>query len=166
MDIEKAILTLGMDISEGDLISRFDRTELIGGFFNASIESAEPDQIDSIENAFDALMALPKYEPPKEPEPRFISGEIEPGTPGKTVDAINSIIDKIRDLPIDIEICGTWVWVDSGKGNPANAVLKDLGFKFSPRKKRWSWHNGGRFFKTKTEIDMDTIREKYGSERV
>mgnify|MGYP001360983719 CR=1 FL=1 len=51
------------------------------------------------------------------------------------------IIDKIINLNIDIEICGTWIWV-SGNTYNVKDELKAAGFKWARNKKMWYWHSG------------------------
>jgi len=44
--------------------------------------------------------------------------------------------------------------------------LKELGFKFAPKKKAWTWHYGEFSRYHKGEIPIDDIRAKYGSQKV
>lgn len=78
-------------------------------------------------------------------------------------DALNSIINC---QGIDIEVCGSWVWV-SGDTKPYRQIFKDNGFKWSGPKKKWYYrpNYAKRRFKGKL-ASMDEIRNKYGSESV
>lgn len=75
-------------------------------------------------------------------------------------DALNSIIN----LNVDIEICGSWIWV-SGNTYPVKESLKAAGFKFSKNKKAWYWHTG-EYTRRGKKVSLDYIRTKYGSETV
>lgn len=78
------------------------------------------------------------------------------------------ILNIIVHLPadIEIEICGTWIWV-SGNTRPYKEKLKKQGFKWASKKKMWFWKpdDGGKR-KPRTSTDMEIIREKYGSRKV
>ncbi len=85
-------------------------------------------------------------------------------------DTLKEVIKNVSIIPgIDIEICGSWIWV-SGNTYPVRDKLKELNFKFSSKKKMWyfreemegSYHK----FRGKKEMSMGNIRFKYGSEHV
>lgn len=85
-------------------------------------------------------------------------------------DTLKEVIKNVSIIPgIDIEICGSWIWV-SGNTYPVRDRLKELNFKFSSKKKMWyfreemegSYHK----FRGKKEMSMGSIRFKYGSEHV
>lgn len=95
--------------------------------------------------------------------------------PGKTdaeyadladiAEAIRHAIEQIIHLDgLEIELCGSWVWVSSNTYANKDA-LKAAGYKFAGKKKEWffagvpSSNRGGEFTK-------DDIRTRYGSERV
>lgn len=76
------------------------------------------------------------------------------------------IIDKIIQYPgLEIEIIGTWIWV-SGNTYPIRQILKEIGFKFAPKKKRWYWHAGEFRKRSKTDLSIEDIRNLYGSQKV
>ena len=82
---------------------------------------------------------------------------------------MQAAIDKISDLEgLEIEICGSWVWV-SGNTKPHKEALKAAGFIWSWFKKVWYWRSEEdktpRRRKGKSK-EMDEIRKKYGSENV
>lgn len=71
------------------------------------------------------------------------------------------IIEKlINCIGLEIEICGTWIWV-SGDSKPHKDLLKELGFKWANVKKMWSF--GVRKGKSHKTWDMEKIRDNYGS---
>lgn len=77
--------------------------------------------------------------------------------------ALRGILEKIVNLDgIEIEICGTWIWV-SGDTYKNKTTLKDLGFKWASAKKMWYWHGEEWTRRSKKSASMDLIREKYGS---
>ena len=75
------------------------------------------------------------------------------------------IIDKIINFDIDIEICGSWIWV-SGNTFNCKDKLKEIGFKWAKAKKKWYWQQGEYTRKSKKTFSMDEIREMHGSETV
>ena len=75
------------------------------------------------------------------------------------------IIDKIINLNVDIEICGTWIWI-SGNTYNVKDELKSAGFKWAKNKKMWYWHNGEYKKMSKKRYSINDIRNKYGSEKI
>lgn len=78
---------------------------------------------------------------------------------------IREIINAIIKLNVEIEICGSWVWV-SGNTYVCKAELKANGFHWASKKKMWFWHNPEEQVKSNGKTSMNDIREKYGSEIV
>lgn len=79
-------------------------------------------------------------------------------------EAFKTIIDAIIHINADVEIIGSWVWVHGGY--EYRELLKSIGFKFAPKKKCWCWHFGDYHRRSKREISLDEIRQKYGSQKV
>jgi hypothetical protein len=77
-------------------------------------------------------------------------------------EVINSIIHCDG---LNIEICGTWVSV-SGNTFPHKYALKQSGFMWASKKKMWYWHSPDEIRSSHKSIDMETIREKYGSQAI
>lgn len=78
-------------------------------------------------------------------------------------DIINSIINYIG---IDIEICGSWIWL-SGETKKYKEELKKLGFFWASKKLKWYWRPEEEKTKKRGKtLSMDRIRELYGSEKV
>ena len=76
------------------------------------------------------------------------------------------IIDQIINcVGIEIEICGTWIWID-GDTKPHKEIFKKLGFHWSPNKKKWGWGEKTPFKGKRKSWTMDEIRDTYGSEKV
>lgn len=78
--------------------------------------------------------------------------------------AFKEVINRIININADIEIIGSWVWVHGGY--EYRELLKSVGFKYAPKKKCWCWHYGEYCRRSKREISLDEIRQKYGSEKV
>lgn len=78
--------------------------------------------------------------------------------------AFKEVISKIININADIEIIGLWVWVHGGY--EYRELLKSIGFRYAPKKKCWCYHYGEYHRHNKTEVSMDSIRAKYGSEKV
>ena len=77
------------------------------------------------------------------------------------------ILNKIIGLDgLEIEICGSWVWV-GGNTYAHKTELKNAGFSYSAKKKMWYWKPyETTWFKGKKSYTMDEIRNTYGSEKV
>ena len=78
-------------------------------------------------------------------------------------DALNAVIGMEG---IEIEICGSWVWL-SGNTYPYKDAIKSAGFKWASKKKRWyfrpeEWASR----KARGTMTMDQIREVHGSTTV
>lgn len=77
-----------------------------------------------------------------------------------------SVLEKITPFKgLDIEICGRWIWV-GGDTMSWKQQLKALKFFWASKKMKWYWRpEDAKVFKRKgyKGMDMDSIREKYGS---
>lgn len=83
--------------------------------------------------------------------------------PEEFMNAINSII-HLQD--INIEVCGTWVWV-SGNTKECHSVLKNAGYMFAGKKKMWFWHSKSEAKSPyRGHTPMNRIRAMYGSQKV
>lgn len=79
-------------------------------------------------------------------------------------EAFKAILNEIIGFNMTIEIIGSWIWCFDCYQYKER--LKELGFKWSPKKKSWVWHYGKYKKIHKSEISLDDIRAKYGSEKV
>jgi len=77
-------------------------------------------------------------------------------------DELNTALNAIITLGLQIEICGNWVWV-SGDTRPHKDVLKEAGFKWAPKKMMWHFRPSDYKSYNRGKWDMDKIREKHGS---
>lgn len=67
---------------------------------------------------------------------------------------------------IEIELCGSWLWV-SGDTYKHRDALKAAGYRWASTKKAWYWRpEEAACGHSRRRQDMDDIRAKYGSERV
>ena len=83
-------------------------------------------------------------------------------------DGYREIITALINIPnITIELIGSWLWI-TGETKPIKEYLKELGFKFSGKKSAWYWKPGEKKYrkKSKRELNLDEIRNLYGSETV
>lgn len=78
---------------------------------------------------------------------------------------IREIINAIINLNIEIEICGSWIWV-SGNTYSCKQELKNSGFHWASKKKMWYWHNPEEQTRSNGKTSMNDIRIKYGSQVV
>lgn len=79
---------------------------------------------------------------------------------------INIINKLIIYENIDIEICGTWIWV-SGSTREIKEKLKELNFFWASKKKLWYWRDADYKSKNRNgEYTIETIRNIYGSTKV
>ncbi len=76
--------------------------------------------------------------------------------------AVREAIDRVITLPnITIEICGWWVWL-SGDTRAVKDTIKAAGYKWSSKKSMWYYP--GCPSKGRGGMDIDEIREVYGSQ--
>lgn len=76
------------------------------------------------------------------------------------------IIAAIQDLEgLDIELCGSWVWV-SGDTKTHKDALKEIGFKWASKKLMWYWRSEENRTTSRKSKSMSDIRSKYGSDKV
>ena len=99
---------------------------------------------------------------------RDYSGDIEQTettTSGSYPEALNEALNAVFGLDgLDIEICGAWVWID-GDTYKHRAPLKEAGFRFASKKKRWYFRPEDWRSSSRGQYSMDDIRGKYGSVR-
>lgn len=81
-------------------------------------------------------------------------------TPQEFAKIINTLI-KCEGLEIDL--VGSWVW-SFGNTYPYKELLKDLGFKFSGKHKKWYYHSPDETFTRRSHMKYEEIKDKYGCE--
>jgi curved DNA-binding protein CbpA len=78
---------------------------------------------------------------------------------------INEALNAIMGLNLEIEICGSWVWV-SGNTKPHKEKLKEADFKWSSKKIRWYFRPADYKPRPHQAWSMEKIKEVYGSKIV
>lgn len=78
---------------------------------------------------------------------------------------INTALNAIMALGLDIEVCGAWVWLH-GDTRPHRETIKAAGFKWAPKKALWYYRPSDYKSKGRGKFSMDEIRTRHGSERV
>lgn len=82
-------------------------------------------------------------------------------TPEQYADIINELL---RCPGLMIELCGSWLWITGNTKEHAD-TLKKLRFRWSKNKAAWYFHFEPYRKHSKKTVDLDTIREMYGSQR-
>ena len=78
---------------------------------------------------------------------------------------LNDALNSIYSLDgLDIEICGSWVWV-TGDTKTHKEALKEAGFKWARQKKAWYLRPEGDKRRYRGNCTLDEIREKHGSKK-
>lgn len=81
-------------------------------------------------------------------------------------EAFRAVISRLVTLAgINIEICGSWVWV-TGNTYPNREALKAAGLRYSKGKAAWYWKPEGSRSKARRQYSLDEIRDLHGSERI
>lgn len=84
----------------------------------------------------------------------------------KTASQFMSVIDIILAMGCDVEVCGSWLWIDSSKVKLSDDEVKklhELGAKWSRSHKRWYiGATGGH--KRRQHTSDEKIRATFGSE--
>lgn len=78
-------------------------------------------------------------------------------------DDINNALMAIINLGLEIEVCGSWVWV-SGNTRPHSTILKEAGFKWAPKKLMWHYRPADYKSFNRGNWDIEKIRERHGSQ--
>lgn len=81
--------------------------------------------------------------------------------------AYREIISQIIHLAgLEIELCGSWLWV-SGETYANREALKAAGLRYASKKQMWYWRpDEAACRRSRRGATMADIRTKYGSERV
>ena len=83
----------------------------------------------------------------------------------ETPEMFREVIEKIINLNVDIDICGTWVWV-TGNTYEVKDILKAAGFRWANNKKAWYWHSPEDGSKNRKKMTLDEIKALHGCESV
>ncbi len=91
-------------------------------------------------------------------------GESTTYDPNAENEAFKAVLNQIIGYSMEIELIGSWIWCFNCYAFKDR--LKELGFRYAPKKKAWTWHFGEYSRYHKGEIPIDDIRAKYGSQKV
>ena len=83
----------------------------------------------------------------------------------ENINTYKDIINKIIHLNVNIEICGTWIWV-TGDTRPIKEDLKQVGFQWARKKMAWYWRPAGYKKRSRRTWEMNKIRETFGSQKI
>lgn len=117
----------------------------------------EVSDMQKVNAEYDALFARFKEE-------REVSGQSSTQGVNEENEAFKEVLNTIISYHMEIEIIGSWIWCFNCYAYKDR--LKEIGFKFGPKKKAWCWHYGNYHRHHKAEISLDDIRAKYGSQKV
>ena len=79
-------------------------------------------------------------------------------TPAEFMNIINTLVSCEG---LTIELVGRWVWL-TGNTYLYKDIIKGLGFKWANKKKAWYWHTAEDTCKSRKNLSLDEIKNKYG----
>jgi hypothetical protein len=103
-----------------------------------------------------AYNALTDYQPTSESEITDTSNYGE---------ELNAALNAIINLGLEIEICGSWLWV-GGDTKPHKEILKNAGFKWASKKMMWNFRPAKWKSYSRGKYSMDEIRNAHGSVQI
>ena len=122
--------------------------------YHPDINPAGAEMMKIINEAFETLQDY---------EGELDNADTAPEQEGSYPEAVNDALNAIIALSgIEIEICGAWVWV-GGNTYPHRSMLKEAGFRFASKKKRWYFRPEDWRSTSRGQYSMEDIRSKYGS---
>lgn len=85
-------------------------------------------------------------------------------TPEQFKDILNKLF-SLKMEKVEIEIVGSFIWL-TGNTKPYREEIKELKFRYSPKK--YAWYKAPNDYKKRSHknYDMETIRGMYGSQKV
>lgn len=90
----------------------------------------------------------------------------EPEGNTETAEEFMDLINRLSKIHgIEIEVCGSWVWV-TGNTKPVKEALKSCGMRFSGNKQAWYYHTGTYRKRGRRKMTLNAIRTKYGSQQI
>lgn len=81
------------------------------------------------------------------------------------VDFMNIVNELINLHGVQLEICGTWLWV-TGNTKEHKEIIKGTGCRYSKNKQAWYYHKEPYRKRSKKKLSMQDIRNMYGSETI
>lgn len=64
---------------------------------------------------------------------------------------------------LNIDLCGRWIWL-TGNTFPYKDIIKNLNFKWASKKRCWYWHKDEDICRSRKNMTLDEIKNKYGCE--
>lgn len=80
-------------------------------------------------------------------------------------EALNNAINLAVNLGLDVELCGTWLWV-SGDTKTHKEALKEHKFKWARNKKMWFFREESEKSFNRKKMSIDEIRTRHGSKTI
>ena len=120
--------------------------------YHPDVNSGGEFMMKAINNAFDSLK---DYE----------GEQVEDFTEQNYGEELNAAIQAIIELNLNIEVCGSWVWV-TGDTRAVKDTLKGAGYRWANKKKSWNFRPAGWKSKSRGSYSMNKIRNTYGSQKV
>ncbi len=93
------------------------------------------------------------------------SGEIKERHAQDYGEELNQALNSIIHLDLEIEICGSWIWV-GGDTKLHREALKEASFRWAPKKMRWYFRPAEYKSSSRGGWDIDKIRQAHGSQAV
>ena len=118
--------------------------------------------MQEINNEYDKLFEILKNTHKSAAGKVYTAKESTTETPSEFKDIINKLINLAG---IDIEICGSWLWL-TGNTKEHKEILKALKFRWSKSKKAWYYHTDSYKKRNRKVFTLDEIRDLYGSEKI
>ncbi len=80
-------------------------------------------------------------------------------------DDLNNAINAIINLGLNIDVCGSWVWV-TGNTKEHKSILKTAGYKWAKKKIAWYFRPADFKSFSRGKFSLDDIKTAYGSNSV
>lgn len=80
-------------------------------------------------------------------------------------EALNNAINLALSLGLNVELCGTWLWV-SGDTKEVKESLKEMKFKWARNKKMWFFREESEKSFNRKKMSIDEIRQRHGSKTI
>lgn len=84
----------------------------------------------------------------------------------ETPEEFEELLNKIIYMQgVEIDIIGSWLWL-SGNTKQYKEQIKELHFRWSANKSAWYFHTGSFRKKSKTNYNLDELKEMFGNQKV
>lgn len=79
--------------------------------------------------------------------------------------ATEAVLKRVIHLDINIEVVGSWIWVD-GNTYKYRKALKELGFLWASKRKKWFFRSEENKTTRSKNKSFDEIKAKYGASKI